>query len=268
MKADALVQQLGEIGPGRVFLVPGEAKRLGARDARGDVAGDFLGFLAMRREDEDGAEIVAQRTGDAARPVAGDGLGDIPRERIDFNFVEGDGALALLDEGDVATAVEPFEPVADRAGIGDAAAEEEELRRGRHGEDGALVVIAAHGIAEPLVLVDDVERGAVGCLLGLERGDHERSVGSVGEVAGGDADVPALAGPLGEFVVGQRAGRDSKDDLAGTAALLEVLLEDESLARAGWGLDNDVVARCERADGLPLPRVREAELLEGFEGGH
>jgi hypothetical protein len=124
MKRDALVEELGEIGTGGVFLVLGEAQRLLTRDARGDVAGDFLGFLAMRREDEDGAEVVAQGAGDTAGPVAGDGVGDVAREGIDLDFVERDGAFALLDEGDFAAAVEALEPVADGGGIGDAAAQE------------------------------------------------------------------------------------------------------------------------------------------------
>ncbi len=97
MKCHALAEELGKIGTGGVLLVLGEAQGLRARDARGDVARDFLRFLAVRREDEDGAEVVAQRPRDAANPVAGDGVVHVARRSIDLDFVERHGALALLD---------------------------------------------------------------------------------------------------------------------------------------------------------------------------
>ena len=265
---DALGEEFAEIGSGGVSLVLGEAHGLGAREAGGDVFGELFGFAAVGGEDEDGAEVFAEGTGDAAGPVASDGVGDVAGKGVDFDFVEGDGAFALLDHGDGATALEAQEPVADDGGVGDAAAEKEELGFGGEGEDGAFVVVTAEGVGEPLVFVDDVEGGVGGELLGLEGGDDEGGVGVVGEVAGGDADAPPLAGPLGEFVVGEGAGGDGVDDLAGSAALLEELLEDEGLARAGGGLDDDVVAGGEGADGLGLPGVGEAELLEGVEAGH
>ncbi len=175
----------------------------------------FFRLAAMGREDQNRAEVLAQGGGDPARPVTGDRLGHVARDRIDLHFVERDGALALLDHGYIAAPVQPQQPVAHDARIGHAAAQEQQLCLRRQREDRALVMVAAQRIAEPLVLVDDVERGVGRALLRLERGDDERRARIMGQVAGGDADAPALAAPLGELVVGQGAGRHGVDRLAG-----------------------------------------------------
>ncbi len=143
--------------------------------------------------------------GGEAGPVASDGVGDAG-EIFLRDLVEGDGAVG--DADDLSRATEALEPIGDGCGVADAAAEEEELRAvgGREGE-GEFVVEAAAGVGEHLVFVDD--EGAWGVAgkdalaLGFEGGDEDGGTGVLGKIAGGDADVPAAALPLGPFVVGE-----------------------------------------------------------------
>ncbi len=53
-----------------------------------------------------------------------------------------------------------------------------------------------------------------------------------------------------------------------SAPLLEILLENEGLARAGRRLDDDVIARRERANRLRLPRIGQPQLLQRFKTSH
>jgi hypothetical protein len=48
-----------------------------------------------------------------------------------------------------------MKPRGDVLGVGDGAGKEQELELGRRGEQGALVVVAAGGVGEPVVFVDD-----------------------------------------------------------------------------------------------------------------
>jgi hypothetical protein len=90
---------------------------------------------------------------------------------------------------DFDAAAETLEPSGDVVGVGDGAGEEEELELGRGGEEGALVVIAAGGIGEPVVFVDDeeVERWEIGRARGSDLG-MDRFEG--GDDEGGDANEP------------------------------------------------------------------------------
>ena len=104
-------------------------------------------------------------------------------------------------------------------------------------------------------------------LLGFQRGDDDRGGEVVGEVAGGDADVPAAGAPLGELVVGEGAGGDRVDGLAAVLAVVRPEFEDKGLSGPGGGVHDDVLAGAKGRDGLMLPEVGDGDLLEGGKGG-
>ena len=113
---------------------------------------------AARREDEDGAEILGERPGHQARPVAADARWDVVVQVVRVNFLQGHRALVVFDqEGVAAQTPQPFHHVVR---IGHAAAQEQELGRGRRHRQGKLVVQAAVGVAEHLVFVHHQQVGA------------------------------------------------------------------------------------------------------------
>jgi hypothetical protein len=151
------------------------------------------------------------------------------------------------------------------------------LQLGRGGEEGAFVVIAAGGIGEPVVFVDDEEvegrevvgaRGVGGgdlALDGLEGGDNERGGGVNGDVAGDDAHAPTPGTPFGVFVVSEGAGGDGEERAAGEIRLLSPALEDVGFAGAGGSVDHDVAASLKGTDRLGLPAVGEDKFLKAGE---
>ena len=101
---------------------------------------------------------------------------------------------------------------------------------------------------------------------GFEGGDDEGGGGVDGDVAGDDADAPAAGAPFGVFVVGEGARWDGEEGAAGEIGLLGPALEDVGFAGAGGGVDDDVAAGFEGADGRSLPAVGEDEFLEAGKG--
>ena len=182
-----------------------------------------------------------------------------------MNFLQWNGAFLVADEDGLAT--EAFEPFDDLLGIGHAAAEEQELGAGRSQREGQLVIQAAVRVAEHLVFVHDEQGRAVAAdeavLLGLQGGDEDRRGKVLAQVAGGDADIPAARAPFGQFVIGQGAGGDGVNGLAAVFSLIGPKLENQGLARAGRGLDDDVPALAQGGDGLLLPEVGKGDALEG-----
>ena len=83
-----------------------------------------------------------------------------------------------------------------------------------------------------------------------------------GQIASGDADLPAAPAPLGEFIVRQRASWDGVNRLAARLARMGPQLEDQCLARAGGRLDDDVLAFPKRSHGLLLPEIGHSDLVE------
>ena len=106
-------------------------------------------------------------------------------------------------------AADAAEPLGHVMGIGNAAAEEEELRLWRGEGHGELVIYTAHRVGEHLVLVHHEEAGAFAAqeaaFLSLKGGDHHAGIEAEGEIAGGDADVPAATAPLGDRTPRSRA---------------------------------------------------------------
>ena len=269
MIGDAALEQFGEMLADDEFLFVAELERIGRGQIAGEFGGHGFGGLAARREDENGAEVFGEAFGDEARPIALNLAGDVEIEIVGVEFLQRDGADVVADENGVAAkAVEPSD---DGIGIGDAAAEEQKLGLGRREGEGEFVIQAAVGVADHLVFVHDEEGGAVALdeavFLGFERGDEDGGVEIFGEVAGGDADIPAASAPFGEFVIGEGAGGDGVDGLAAIFAAVGPKLEDQGLARAGGGLDDDVLAGTQRGDGLLLPEVGNGDLIQGGEVG-
>ena len=98
--------------------------------------------------------------------------------------------------------------------------------------------------------------------LGFQRGHQHRGVEVLGQVAGGDADVPATGPPLRQFVIGQGAGGHGVDRLTPGLALIGPQFEDQGLAGPGGGLDDDILAFPQGGDGGLLPQVGHGDSAE------
>ncbi len=247
-----------------------ERQRIGGGEGAGELAGEFFRILPVGREDEDGAEVVAERRRDAGGPIARDARGRTPGEVVEIDLLDGDGTFRVSHDARLAPQL--AEPCADIVGVGDATAEEQELDADRERDDGALVVVAAGGVGDPLVFVDHDGPGvtaiAEGTLRGLQGGHDDGGIGGVGDVARHDADPPVPGAPLGEFVIGQRAGGDGVIGLSAAGPALDEFFENEGLARAGRGIDDDIGAVAECRDGLHLPGVGNQDVLQRVEHGN
>jgi hypothetical protein len=257
MIGDAGFEHFGQMLAGEVFLFRGEGQGIWDGELTCEFGGEGFGGESTWGEDKDWPEIFGEGFGDEPRPVTTDIGGDVVIEAVGVDFVEWDGAELVPDEE--SAAAEAFEPFDDVVWVGDAAAEEEELGGAGCESDGELVIETAVGVAEHLVFVDDEEGGAFALdeamFLSFEGGDEEGCVEVMGEVAGGDADVPAAGLPFGEFIVGECAGGDGVDGLVWVAALFAPEFEDERFTGAGGSLDDDIEAVAEGGDGLLLPEV-------------
>ena len=139
-----------------------------------------------------------------------------------MDFFQRNRAQIVADEnGMTAQAAEPFDHV---LGVGHAAAQEQQLGFGRGQSQSQLIIQPAVLIAEHLILIDDQQSGTVALnepvLLRLQRGHQDGSVKILGQIAGGDADIPAAGAPLGQFVIGQGAGGNGVNGLAPVFALI------------------------------------------------
>jgi hypothetical protein len=268
VEGDAGLEEFGEGFTDEAALGVGELEGVGVGKFAGDFGGDHFGLLTAWGEEKDGAEGFGEGLGGEAGPMAADLGRQPPTEVLGEDFVEGNRADFVSDEDGIAS--EASEPVDDLIGIGDGTAEEEELGVGWGEGDGQFVVQAAILIGEHLVFVDDEEAGAVAVdeavLLGFEGGDEDGGGEVVGEIAGGDTDVPAAGAPFGEFVIGEGAGGDGVDGLAAVLAVIGPEFEDEGLAGAGGGMDDDVLSCAEGDHGFLLPEVGDGDLLECGEG--
>jgi hypothetical protein len=261
---DAGFEESGDGFTDEGFLLGGESEGVGVGELAGEFIGEGFGGLAAWGEDEDGAEVFGEGFCYEAGPVAFDGGGQVELEIVAVDFLEGYGAEVMADEGGLAA--EALEPFGDVLGVGDGATEEEELGGGWGEGEGELVIEAAVGVAEHLEFVDDEECGALASdesmFLGFEGGDDDWGVEVFREVTGGDADVPALVAPFGEFIIGEGAGGNRVDDLLLGPALFGPEFEDEGFTAAGGGLDDDVVALAEGGDGLLLPEVGDEHAVQ------
>ena len=255
----AAADEPGEVVAGDRPLLRGQPRAAVGRQGVGELLREGDRGPAARGEDEDGAEVAADAADEGPHGgVAAVAPGGV--HGVEVDLLERDRSPVLDDAGDLAA--EALEPTGNRLGVPDAAAQEQELGRGRgQGEDG-LVGRPPFLVGQHLVLVDREQGGGVPLeeagALGLEGGDEHPRPGVLRHVPGRDADVPTPPGPLRPFVVGEGAGGDGEDRLAPDPGLDEAL-EDQGLARPGGGLEDDVLARAEPAEGLQLPEVGNGE---------
>ena len=106
--------------------------------------------------------------------------------------------------------------------IGDAAAQQQQLRMGRRERERQFVVQSTVRVAEHLVFVHDEQGRALAgdepVLLRFQRGHEDGRAEIFRQIASGDADRPAAPAPLGEFIVRQRTSRDGVNRLAARLA--------------------------------------------------
>jgi len=269
VEGDAGLEQAGEVIAHDLALGDAQLQRIRARQVAGQVSGEGFRRLAARGEHQHGAQVVGERLRDRAWPVASNLGWQIIIEVLDMDFFKRNGAVLVADQ--VGVASQTPQPLDHVLRIADAAAQQQELCGGRGQGDGQLVVEPAVGVPDHLVFIDDEQAwaGALhqAVLLCFERGDEDRRVEILGQVARGDADVPPARPPLGQFVVRQRACRNGIDRLAPIMALLGPDLENQCLARTGRRLDDDVTARTQGADRFLLPEVGHDHLVQGGQAG-
>jgi hypothetical protein len=215
MVRHARPQQLCKSRAGERFLFRGKHERLFGRELSGEVEGEFLRRIAARRKHEDRAKVRPQRVGHEPRPEPANAEGRTARKRFEIHFGERHGADVVRDEHGVPA--DASQPGDDILRIAHAAAEQEELGRGRSEREGELIVHTPQCITDHLVFIHHEQARPFAAqetaALRLERGDHHLRVQIVCEVAGGNANLPPPRAPLGEFVVGQRPRRHREDGL-------------------------------------------------------
>ena len=117
-----------------------------------------------------------------------------------------------------------------------------------------------------MVLVDDEQGRSIASdkpvFLCFEGGDKNRGIQVLGQVAGGDADVPAPGSPFSQFVIGQRPRGYCVNSLTPIFAKLGPQFEDERLAGACGRMDDHVLARSQCRHGLLLPQVGDNDLMQ------
>lgn len=267
VKGDAGAEEGAEGMAGEFFLFGGENEGIFFGEGAGDFDSDVLGGAAARCEEEQRGHFSFEDTGDGAWPVTANGIGNAVGEGFHGNFLKGDGTFAVGDQ--FGGPPEAAEPVADRFGIADGAAEEKEARLWRRGGDGDLVIEAPLVIADHLVFIDDEEIGTLAVeeagFLGFEGGDDDGGIGTERAVAGDEADRPAEGFPFEQFIVGEGAGGNGVDGAAVEAAIHEEF-KDIGFAGTGGGIDDDIASPGEVAEGGLLPDIGQFEGAVEF--GH
>jgi hypothetical protein len=181
-----------------------------------------------------------------------------------MDLLERDRPLFVADhDGLPAQSLEPFD---DILRVGNAAAQEEQLRFSWSKSHGQFVIQATVSVTKHLIFVDHKQRRPASpdqmILLGLECRDHDRGVEVFCQITCGNAHIPAARAPFSEFVVGQRSRRNRINGLATILALIGPELENQGLAGASRSLDHDITSLAQRRDRLLLPQVGDGDLVE------
>ena len=259
------LQHSGQVITHEILLPCRQLERVGIRQIAGDVGGERLGRTPAWCKNQNRPKPLSQRLGREPRPIAANLSWDVVVEHTGINLLERHRPVVMPNPlGLPAQSLQPTDHV---FGIGHTAAEHQELGlRRRHG-DGQLVIEATVGVAEHLILVDYQQPRAVAgdepVFLRLERGNNDRRVEVLRQVAGGDADVPAARPPLGQLVIGQGAGWHGVNRLARISALVGPQLENEGFAGPGCRVNDDIPAGPQMLHRLLLPQVRHDDLVEG-----
>src|SRR5439155_25028193 len=138
---EAALQQLGQVFACQKFLLGTELKRIRCGQVTGQLGGERFGGLAAGSENQDGSEVLGEGLCHQARPIAADFAGQMKVQIVRLNFLEGNRPLIVFDQDPFTT--EPAKPLYQIVRIGHAAAEQEQLGRGRRERDGEFVVQAA-----------------------------------------------------------------------------------------------------------------------------
>lgn len=264
MIRNAVPQHFGEMFADELLLFERELKRIRAGQVTRDFGGEHFRGFAARRKDQHGTEVFCERLGNEARPVAANFTRQVPVQIVRLHLFQRHGANVVTDQFRHAT--ETLKPFHDVLRIGDAAAEEEQLRLRRREGEGEFVVQPAILVADHLIFVHDQQRGAVAAnesvLLRLQCGDKDGRFEIFREITGGDADVPAARAPFGELVIGEGARGHGVNRLAAIFPLVRPQLEDERLAGAGGRLHHHVAPVAQGRDRLLLPEVGHGDLVQ------
>ena len=135
---------------------------------------------------------------------------------------------------------------------------------------GQFVIQAPIQVAQHLIFIDDEQSRTDAldepALLRLQSRHHDGRRQILRQIAGGDAHVPSSRAPLGQLVIGQGASGDGIDGLTAVAALVGPQFKDQSLARAGRRLHDNIFAFTQSSDGLLLPKVWNGHAIERRKG--
>ena len=230
----------------------------------GYVRGEFFGVGSSGSEEQHRPQPLGQGLGAQAWPVAADLRRQSPVEFVGEDLVQRHGTDGVFDHFDGTT--QTAQPVGHLIRVGHRAAQKQQLRLRWSQCQGQFVVQSSVFIAEHLVLVDDEQGGAIASdepvFLCFEGGDKNWGVEVLGQVAGGDAYVPAPGSPFSQLVVGQRPSGHCVNGLTPVSARLRPQFEHQRLAGACGRMDDHVLARSQCRHGLLLPQVRNNELLQ------
>ena len=234
------------------------------RQLSGQVGGEFFGVGSSGREEQHWSQSLGQGLGAQAWPVPADFRWQSPVEFVGEHFVQWHRTNGVLHHLDGAT--QPTQPVGHLLGVGHRAAEEKKLGLRWGQRQRQLVIQPSVFIAEHLVFVDHQQGGAIApdepVFLGFEGGDQNRGIEVLGQVAGGDAHVPAPTAPFGQLVIGQCPRGHRVNGLPPIFARLRPQFEDQRLAGARGCMDDHIFARPQGRHGLLLPEVGHNELLQ------
>ena len=268
MKSDAPLDQGAQIFAAHAALLGREVERIAHWQIGGETAGDGFGFFASWGENEQRREIGHHHGGGKTRPVVLK-LSRALRQGLHRRFFERHRTVFRHD--DLGFAPETAQPGDDVVRIRHGAAEQEQTRVRRGERDGGLVVRAACVVGDHLVFVDDEQRGPLAAHealeLRLQRGDDDRRIDILRDVAGGDADMPLRVLPFGVFVIREGSRGHGVDGLAAEMTPLMQQLKDVRLPRAGGRADDDIGARTQQIHRLVLPGIGELELVDVGEHG-
>ena len=247
------------------FPLPGtQLERVWIRQVPGYIGCKNLGGAAARRKNQDRPQPLRECLGREPRPITANLRRDIVIEHPGVHLLKRHRPVVVPHP--LRVTAQALQPCNDMARVGHAAAEQQQLGLGRCHGDGQLVVESPFGVAQHLVLIDHQQLGTIAVeeavFLRLQRGDDDRRVEVLRQIAGGDSDVPAARPPLGEFVIRQGAGRHGVDRLTGVAAVIGPQLKNEGFAGASGRVNNHIPAGPQMLHGLLLPQVRHNNLVQ------
>lgn len=178
-----------------------------------------------------------------------------------MSLLKGNRSFLRLDDDGIS--FESGQPFFDMSRIGNGSTHEKELRILRGEGDGELVLETALPISDHLVFINDEKMGPLpgkeSLSLGFERSYNYRRFKILGDIAGGDTDLPSLLFPFPPLIVGKCPGGHRVDGLPVSAKGFPILdegFENKGLSRTCRSRNDDVLTGSQRSNCLLLPQVR------------